>query len=136
MTISVTIPSVRRSRLWFGLIGGAMAWLLHLIAASIIAEWGCVSGLYQRELWGMTAVTWLLVIVSVLMSLLAVAATWSAYWVDRVYREAEASERPDSTAETHATDVYMARVGLWSSALFVFIIIAQCVPIFFFLREC
>lgn len=29
--------------LWFGVIGGAVAWLLHLLFAYAIADFGCVS---------------------------------------------------------------------------------------------
>jgi hypothetical protein len=136
MSTSVTSPGVKRSQLWFGLLGGAIAWLLHLIVASIISEWGCTAGLYRREIFGITMVTWMLIAISILMLLLALLATWSAHRVNRHYREAAEQEPGFIEPDSHGTDVFMAQTGLWSSWLFVFIIAAQCVPIFFFLKEC
>lgn len=137
MTTSVTSPGVSRSRLWFGLLGGAISWLLHLIGASIISEWGCLAGLNRYELLGITAVAWMLIAISVVMTLVAVFATWFAYRVDRHYREIDSQHRgSEHDAEGHGTDIYIARVALWSSALFVFIILSQCVPIFYYLTQC
>jgi hypothetical protein len=136
MTASVTSPGVSRSRLWFGLLGGAIAWFIHLVAASFIAEWGCVSGLHERELLGFTVITWSLIAVSVFMIVVSLASAWSAYWVNHHYHKVTSQEQDDWAADIHGTDIYMAQVGVWSSAMFVFIIAAQCVPIFFFLRGC
>jgi heme/copper-type cytochrome/quinol oxidase subunit 2 len=133
-TATVTTPGVSRSRLWFGLLGGAIAWFVHLFGASIISEWGCLSGLHQHELAGVNAVAWTLIALSAIMTIVAVAAAISAFQVNRQYNHA--AEGGADESDEHGTEVYMARVGVWSSALFVFIILAESLPILYFLAEC
>jgi hypothetical protein len=136
MTASITSPSVPRPRLWFGLFGGALAWLVHLVGASIAAEWGCVAGLDRWQLLGVSAVAWLVIAISVLTLLAAAGATWSAYHVNRHYHDAAGHQRDTDAFDEHGTDVYMARTGLWTSGLFVFIIAAESIPVLYFLTEC
>jgi hypothetical protein len=133
-TQAVTTPGVSRSRLWFGLLGGAIAWFVHLVGASIISEWGCLSGLHQNELAGITVVAWMLIGLSVIMAIIAVVAASSAFQVNRHYNQAAGGDAHES--DEHGTDVYMARVGVWSSGLFVLIILAESLPILYFLTEC
>jgi|GEM_PF-1878454 len=136
MTAAASLPEVERPRVGFGLFGGAIAWLVHLVAASIIAEWGCISGLHRYQFLGITAIAWSLIALSVVALLVAVAATWVVYHANQ--RDEGVTETGDSADvyDTRGTNKFLARVGLWSSALFVFIIAVQSLPILYFLKEC
>lgn len=134
MTDSTTTPIPSRLALWFSMLGGAVAWGLHLISASLISEWGCFSGLHEFEYGGVTLVAWLLVIVSLLATLLAAWATWVAWRL-----QTSMTGLPASTFDIDApreTDAFLARTGTATSGLFLFIILAESLPILFYLSDC
>src|SRR5690606_28092051 len=108
----------------------------HLVAASIISEWGCVSGLRRYEFLGITAVAWSVIVLSVAALLAAAAATWAVYRLNRHYHEMQESQQSEEVFNIHETDVFLARVGLLTSGLFVLIIAAQSFPILYFLTGC
>jgi hypothetical protein len=124
-------PRVSRGALWFGLLGGGFAWLAHLISAYVIAEFGCISGLGERLGWGVTVVAWMVIGLSVLMLSIAAAATFVA----RRSRQRLAQE-PVGDLDDAGPEFYMARAGFITSALFLFIILVESVPIFFYLKHC
>jgi phage-related holin len=125
--------SGRRVLLWFGFLGGAVAWSIHLVAAALIAEWGCFSGLQQTMYGGITLVAWLLILLSVAMFLIAVLATAAAYAVKkRLPVLAEGGE----LAPHDEMDLFLARFGVAASGVFVFIIAAESLPILYFLSDC
>jgi predicted aspartyl protease len=129
-------PEIEHPRVGFGLFGSAFAWLVHLIAASIIAEWGCVSGLQHYQFLGITAIAWSVVVLSIVALLVASVATWAVYRLNRRYQSLSEDGQTSSVYNTGGTGRFLARVGLWSSALFVFIIAAQSFPILYFLSDC
>lgn len=139
MTASVTHPGTPRSRLWFGMFGGALPWLVHLVGASIIAEWGCLAGIDRQQLMGITAVAWGVIALSGATLAVALVATWSAYQTWQHYRgdaAGQTAENEPTALDVRGTDAFMARTGLWTSGLFVFIILVESFPIFYFLSNC
>lgn len=114
-----------RRALWFGLLGGAVAWLVHLLLAYVIAEFGCLSPLATHTLLGVTAVAWMLLAATLVTLAGAVAATLVALRSDRRLRD-----------HHEFAGAYMARLGLITSGLFVFIILVQSLPIFYYLSSC
>lgn len=115
---------VKRFHLWFGLLGGAFAWLLHLMLAYAFAEFGCLSTMGQITFWNISLVAWNILIVSVVLTLIGAAATWIPYRIDRDLR---------ASTEDHP-QAFTARVGWISSGIFTFVIVFESVPIFYFLR--
>ena len=136
---TATLATERTSRLTlsFVLLGGAVAWTAHLLLAYAIAEFGCVAGLGKPPgPMGITIVSWMLLAMSAVMVALAAWALAISY---RIRREAApaapaAPEAPD--ADERATAVYVGRFGLITNGLFLFIILIQSVPIFFYLGAC
>jgi hypothetical protein len=114
--------------LWFGLVGGGVAWVVHLLASYVIAEFGCVSGWGQEKHLGVTTMAWLLLGVSFLTAGWAGLATFMAYRNKQRLRPFESSEGSSA--------VYMARAGCITSGIFLFVILVESVPIFFFLQSC
>lgn len=123
---SGTAP-VSQKALWFGLLGGAVAWTLHLLAVYAVAEWGCVMTAPRPGLRGESPVV-LMIVVSVACLLLAGAAAAVAYGSLRRVR--------GSSGERSGVQAFMAYTGLISNGLFAFVIVSQAVPIFYFVSAC
>lgn len=121
---------VSNLRIWFGLLGGGIGWVLHLFLTYAIAEFGCVAfGAYPPIL-GVSWVAWLLLAASAATLLIGLAAAWVAYGSDQ-----ELAGRP-TTEGGHLSERALVRLGMYTSLLFVLIMIVQTMPIFFFLQEC
>lgn len=126
-------PQTRTSpaALWFGLLGGAIAWTGHLLLAYLIAEFGCETGMDRRAWAGVMLPAWMLLGQSAAMLAAAAAATLAALACRR--RLTAAGPPPDPR---HATELLMANIGAIAGGVFTFIIIVQSVPIFFYLQSC
>lgn len=124
--------SINRTSLWFGLLGGGVAWLFHFLSAYLVAEFGCMTRLSQMMFLGLTAVAWLIIGLSILWTAVAAAATWVS-WQSA---QGTTALEMESDGNTSATGPHIARVGFYTSALFTLIIIVESVPIFFYLRDC
>jgi hypothetical protein len=121
---------ISRARLWFGLLGGASAWTIHLFSAYAIAEFGCVGRLAERSYGSLSVVAWLEVALTVAMLLVAAAATAVAYRSEQRLRSLE------STGQNLVADSFTARAGLLASGIFTFVILFESIPILFYLRDC
>ena len=118
------VSGVGRWRLRFVLLGGAVAWTLHLLLAYVIAEFGVLSGLVELSWVGLDAVSWLLLGWSAAMLALAGVAVWVSWRL-------RAEESDDEAARTVR---FCARFGRAANLAFLVIIAVESVPIFFFLR--
>lgn len=130
MSKKAQIAGVKGWKLWFALLGGAVAWTLHLLLAYAIAEFGCVAGWDEFVAVGISLVSWLLIGVSVAMTALAagaLAVSWDAH---------RKSRRVPRNSDDRATLDYTARFGLITNGLFLFIILVESVPIFFYRGSC
>ncbi|MEX0741819.1 MAG: hypothetical protein WD079_03415 [Phycisphaeraceae bacterium] len=125
---------------WFAFLGGAIAWTAHILLSYAIAEFGCTRGLHHTQLAGITLTAWLLIMLTVLMFLLAVAAAWAGWpqggmrpaaQLDRSDAEDDEKADPRATASDH-----LRRTGALLSGLFAIIILAQAVPLMFYLHRC
>src|SRR5687768_10869842 len=122
---------VSRGALWFGLLGGAVAWTVHLMLAYAAAEFGCVGRLGERSYLGISLVAWLELALTVATTMAAGAATVVAYRSHRRLRSDDAEEDAAGAAER-----YTAWAGLLTSALFTFIILFESIPILYYLHSC
>ena len=122
---------VSRRSLRFALLGGGVAWLAHLVLAYAIAEFGCIAGLGHVHWAGLSVVSWMLLVMTLLTLGLALAATAVA-WRNRRRLLREWGHR----SESHEAEDFTARLALVSNAVFVGVIVVQSVPIFYYLREC
>jgi hypothetical protein len=124
---------VSRPALWFGFIGGALAWTMHLMTAYAIAEFGCVGSLGHRSYLGISYVAWLEIFVTVVTASLAAAATFVAY---RCHRRLTPPSPDSADSSSHAAERNTAYMGLLAGSLFFFVILFESIPIFFYLRHC
>lgn len=104
--------------MWFGVLGGAVAWSLHLLASYLLAESVCVAPSLQFELWGLGGTTLLLFAITIVTGLIALAALlvsvgqWSSWRDDSEHRPA----------------AYLSMVGLILSGTFLVIIVMEGLP--------
>lgn len=106
--------------LLLGLLGGGVAWTLHLLGAYVIAEWGCVQP--APSLLGMRITSWLVIALTVLTAAMALGAAWLAWRVRQQRRESH--------------DEGLATVAVITSAFFTVVIIFEAIPIAWFLHRC
>lgn len=124
--------TVSDARLWFGLLGGGVAWMLHLILAWGIAEFGCVSRFHELQWFGQTAVAW----AGLTMSLCMLAMTAIALWVSqRNERQLLIAAVDTSRPSTHPRR-FIANSGVLANVVFLFIIVVQSLPFLFYLGNC
>ncbi len=117
MIPSPSPPIPGRWTLRFCLLGGGVAWLLHLVGAWAIAEFGTLGG-------AVNLTPWLAVLSGALLAI-ALAATWLSLRLARIY--------PADTGETLRTFRFCGRFGVVTNGAFAVVIAAQTVPIFYFL---
>ncbi len=117
-------PPDRSWPLGFGMLGGAVAWTVHLIVAALVAEWGCLGGWGHYQAAGINLVAWIILAVSLVMLVVAALATGVAWRLAHQLRD------QPGNAE------FLASTGAKTSGLFVFIIAAQSLPIAFYLSTC
>ncbi len=114
---------------WFVLVGGGVAWFGRFLIVWAIAEFGCVAG--SIEITGIDSPILILSLVSIpflVMGIAAVVLGWTRL------RSLPHPDTEDPQASSSAR--FMLRTGVWTSALFVFIMLVEAVPIFFFVAEC
>ena len=125
-------PSAGRRSASFGLLGGGIAWLLHLLSAYVISEFGCAVGWGERIVLGLSVVAWLLLIATAITAALAGVAAWASAHNGKAVRTA-----PERAAVAPAENTFFtARLSLVLNGMFLFIILVQGIPIFFYLRSC
>jgi hypothetical protein len=125
--------AVSRRALWFGFLGGALAWTAHLMFAYAAAEFGCVSGWGRSRYLDVSFVAWLEVALTAVTAALAAAATIVAY---RCHRRLATTPVDSADGSAHAAERYTAYVGLLAGSLFFLTILFESIPIFFYLRHC
>jgi hypothetical protein len=119
--------NISRGALWFGFLGGLAAWALHLTITYLLVYNGCVLGLASLRMW--------LVVVTVILALVTLAAVAMAYRVWRRVTDIYDSEH-DSEGEIDFTRVrFVALMGIWLSGLSFLILVLVSIPILS-LRPC
>jgi hypothetical protein len=116
-------------RRWFAFLGGGVAWTFHLITIYAISEFGCVAGWGNSTYQGLSVVAWMILIVSALSLVPAVAATLIGY------QDARLDSKRGHMTEDEGGE-YLSKVGWPLSALLTLIIFAESLPVFGYLHSC
>jgi hypothetical protein len=114
---------------WFAFLGGAGAWTVHIGVAYVAGEFGCVGGWGAQQVMGVTVSAWIVIAVTVLAVVVALAATWAGYRGLGGRVVSETGHQSDAAK-------YLSWSGLMLSGLFAVIIIGQSVPIVSHLHRC
>jgi len=97
------------------------------------AEFGCVGSLGRPGYLDISLVAWLILLLTAATASIAAASTFVAY---RFYRRLATAQLDSADGESHSAERYTAYVGLLAGSLFVFVILFESIPIFFYLRHC
>jgi hypothetical protein len=117
----------RRWALWYGYMGSSIAWLLHLIGAYAIAEFGCVAHRESPRYLGVALVSWMLLGLTAVLMTVASGSLFIAAWNRRRLGEAI------GIAETES---FLMRSGTYLGIVFLLIILVQAIPIVYYLEGC
>jgi len=113
------------------LLGGGLAWFLHLLLTYAVAEFGCVSGFADFQWLGIDGIAWLLLAASVPPILLGIVSVWIANRTTRKLQQAS-----DTGEEINRPEQQAVRIGLILNGFFLLTILVQTVPIFYYLDGC
>jgi hypothetical protein len=122
-------------KVWFGFLGGGTAWVLHLMGTYAIAEFGCAGVLHDTRWLGINATCWILIAVSLALAGLAAASTWTAYRTERELNPS-APKAQDGETDERRPFLFAGHTGTVMSGWFLFIILVESIPTFFFLQGC
>lgn len=118
-----------RLLLWSCLWGGGVAWLVHLLSIWLLAEFGCLGALAEPGPLDVSRVAWLVLAASALCFVAAGVATLASWRCRRHGGDAGAGEDAEAAR-------FVSRYGLVANPLFMLIILAQTLPVFFHLSDC
>ncbi len=121
---------VGQNRLWFGLLGGPLAWTAHLMFAYVISEFGCLTAGGKATFAGLTVVTWLVLALTALTLALAAGAARVAY------RSGQALPGTEADTDAQPPKRSLADAGLYLSGTSAFVILVESLPILYYLRDC
>lgn len=116
--------------LWFGVLGGALAWTVHLLAAWSIGELVCAAGSAEVAGVPLRYVIGLTVLIPAAAAVAALAVTWLAWRRTEPGRAGRWRTAPDAGPPSAGTVDHalgrarmLALVGLASNLLFLTIIV-------------
>jgi hypothetical protein len=116
--------------LWFGLLGGPLAWLAHLLLVYVIGEFGCLSPLANRIWLGLTPVAWMVIGATAITLVPAALATLVAY--RGMNRLGVARDNGD----TEQGRPLLAYGGVPASGIAALTILVESLPVLYYLRDC
>lgn len=115
---------ISRFAAWFALLGGGIAWMARFLVVWAIAEFGCVSG--ALEIGGLRSPVVILTLVSLPFLGVAAAAVYVGW----------SRNRTAAADDSNLGGRFMAGTGAITSGIFIVVMIAEIVPLFYFLDEC
>lgn len=118
----ISTAATSRRKLSVMVLGGAVAWLAHLLSAYAAAEFGCESFLRRWRFLTVNAVSWVIIAATLVFMSLAIAAIVMSWRRRR--------DPPDAVA------AYMANLGLILNLIFALVIAVESVPILYYLYDC
>lgn len=127
-TPATHIPSLRRQ--WFGALGAMLAWGMDFLLRYAISWSACVTLWQNFVLFEPHTVRLLLMVLTLVTGAVAASAGITAWRIGQALNEACGRSLPDqrSTPDPFARTRFMAVLGQFMAALFMFGILLQAVP--------
>lgn len=117
--------------LWFGVLAGPIVWSLYFLAGYGLSEVACRLRLLESPMMGLTALSLLILLLTLVALIVTLSAGFVAYRNWRHVNRAGLSS--SSAAGSHRLDrdsgQFMALAGLMLSALFSFLILVTGLPV-------
>jgi hypothetical protein len=106
--------------LWFGVLGGPVAWAVHEVAAWLFVELTCTEG--APGFLGLSLRT-ISVLSTAIPLAIALAAWWVAWRAGRSLAQASAGPEPRETPRRLPRAKFMAQLGAWMAFLSIIMIL-------------
>lgn len=123
-------PSTEREvslkEVWFGVLGGAIAWSVHFLVLYFLVEALCVTGTAGTRVFGFALPAFVIAIVTVVALLVAFGAAVVAHRSWRRWRGSEHDE-----VRLRGSGAHLLFLGLLLNGFFVLMILVETLPIFF-----
>lgn len=116
--------------LWFGVLGGALAWTVHLLAGWSIEELACAAGSSEVAGLSLRYAIGLTVLIPAAATMAALAVAWLAW--RRTGSQDAGPQRAGAVGHALGRARMLALVGLASNLLFLIIIVLGGVAILVF----
>lgn len=97
---------------------GGIAWMVHFLLIYALAEFGC-------EINAEAMVRWSIILLTILLFLAGILAIYKCFKL-----------KSSINNEIYPSGYFLVNFGIFSNALFSFIIAYQSIPIFYFRGEC
>jgi biopolymer transport protein ExbB/TolQ len=124
--------------LWFGVLAGPITWTVHFLVGYGLVEVACRLRLLESQLLGLTALSVIILVLTLVALLVTLYAGFLAYrnWrrmqVERregVKQRREAAERSDQRRLVEESGRFMAFGGVLLNGLFSFVILVTGIPV-------
>jgi len=122
--LSIPEPKVRKSLLWFGVLGPPLAWVAQLFVDYYLSSLRCAPGFTWVRWVGTSGFTILIVVTTVIAALIAIAAGLGSW---ATWRKLNTSITETAEGKTGRT-AFMALGGMLLSLYFLLLIIVSGVP--------
>jgi hypothetical protein len=106
--------------LWFGVLGGPLAWTVHEVAAWLFVELTCTEGAPGFLGLSLNLIT---VLTTVVPLAFALASWWVAWRATRTLKRREAETDHAGTPRRLPRALFMAQLGAWMDALAILMIL-------------
>lgn len=132
MTETMVGGNQRLWSLWFGLLGGPIIYSVHFLTVYLLAEAACMADLLRYRLLGLEAISFWVVVLTLVAAALTGYGTWLAYHTWRATRDPVGHVvEQGGGQEQRSYQPFMAFIGLWLSGLFTVIILLTGLPALF-----
>jgi hypothetical protein len=116
--------------LWYGVLGGPVIWAAHFTITYAVASTSCQLGfLYDQTILGINALTFVLIVVTVVAIAAMVYGIFLSYRNWQLLRDDEREGIGQPEQQRHR---FMAFSGIAMTALFLASVVLSLVPSFFF----
>lgn len=128
MTETMVRGSQRLWSLWFGLVGGPIIYSVYFLAVYWLAEAACMADLLRYRLLGLEAISFWVLLLTLVAAALTGYGTWLAHHIWRATRN---PVEQGGGQEQRSYQPFMAFIGLWLSGLFTVVILLTGLPALF-----
>lgn len=128
MTETMVRGSQRLWSLWFGLMGGPVVYSLYFLAVYFLAEAACMADLLRYRLLGLEAISFWVLLLTLVAAALTGYGTWLAY---HIWCETRNPVGQGAGQAQRSYQPFMAFIGLWLSGLFTVVILLTGLPALF-----
>ena len=118
---------VSRAGLWFAVLGGPVAWTLHLLTAYLLAEFGCLTWMGRWMFLGASAVFWSVLVMTISTAAMGATAIYTGVAIYQQLKDFAATPHRDAQSAT-------ARIGIYTSVYAVLVILVESLPLIYYIR--